>query len=202
MTKKANNMLSFLFNLGFLPTWSTSWFWPSKGTRKSRRLRGLDPVEIDALETWKSRTRAGRASAQGSVKEVDVAPSEVSEEDTTTDKYLLLLLFFLLGISLLYLAILPFCSAHPDTCRAPYRSLRKVPALVGDLLWTAGNSTVNLLHLTGDKVITEVSLLQDHSKPPQRCRIQRGPSQKSCHETGRNCAFWAQQHCNKFARLG
>merc|ERR1719239_894882 len=30
MTKEANNMFSFLFNLGFLPTWSTSWFWSRK----------------------------------------------------------------------------------------------------------------------------------------------------------------------------
>merc|ERR1719285_930754 len=153
MTKEATNMFSFLFNLGFLPTWSTSWFWPSKGTRKSRRLRGLEPVEIDALETWKSRTRAGKASAGGSVIGKD-SESETSENDSSTDNYLILLLFFLLGISLLYIAILPFCSAHPDICRGPYRSLQKAPAVVSNILWTAGNSTVDLLHATGDKVIT------------------------------------------------
>merc|ERR1719239_572536 len=156
MTKKANNMFSFLFNLGFLPTWSTSLFW----TRKSRRLRGLEPVEIDALETWKSRTRAGKASVGGSVIEKD-CESETSEDDYSTDKYLLLLLFFLLGISLLYIAILPFCSANPDICRGPYRSLQKAPTVVSNLLWTAGNSTVDLLHSTGDKVITGANHIQD-----------------------------------------
>ena len=149
MAEQKKGMFSFLF-LGSLPFWS-SWF-GTKKQRRSRRLEGLEPIEVEDLKRLKSKTRSGKVIGFDINDDTD---SESSEGDDNTDKYLLLMLLFLLAVSALYyLAIFPLCSAYPDSCSTPYRTTRK-------FLANAGNTTSALFQTTGEELVKGATSLQN-----------------------------------------
>eukprot|EP00090_Calanus_glacialis_P000312 TRINITY_DN10191_c0_g1_i2.p1 TRINITY_DN10191_c0_g1~~TRINITY_DN10191_c0_g1_i2.p1 ORF type:complete len:1836 (-),score=350.45 TRINITY_DN10191_c0_g1_i2:184-5085(-) len=150
LTQKSKNILSFLF-LGFLPSWTTSWFWNSKSSRRSRRLIGKDPVEVDALNTWKSKTLEDDESInlKASFKE--------KQEEEDVDKAVFPFCCLILLIPVILGLLLLICYFHPTVCQQPLQSLSQVPDATSHLFQAIKNTTSNTMDTAGDKGFQIVS---------------------------------------------
>ena len=127
--RQALNIFSFAFS-SFVPSWSTEWFWKYKGDRKSRRLRGMDPVEEDAFDKWKAKTLKDNNQEQSLAS----LPSSISENDRRRNKILWPLVILPLLLGLIFIS----CYYSPNTCSNLYQSSH-------GLLQSVANSTSNTM---------------------------------------------------------
>eukprot|EP00092_Neocalanus_flemingeri_P000023 GFUD01000023.1.p1 GENE.GFUD01000023.1~~GFUD01000023.1.p1 ORF type:complete len:2308 (+),score=442.37 GFUD01000023.1:211-7134(+) len=148
-TQKAKNIFSFLF-LEFIPSWTTSWFWNIYSTRKSRRQRELEPIEVKALNMWKSKT------LENDTDQIPVSTQykdEDEDEKTAFPFCCLMLLPLILGLLFL------LCFLHPTACHSTLQPLSQVPEATSHLIHVIKNTTINAFGDSGSYIVSNAKSL-------------------------------------------
>jgi len=140
LTQKSKNIFSFLFLGSFLPSsWKTSWFWK----RRSRRIEGKEPIEIEAFNTWKT-------TALEDDDTINESTAAVKDEEEDTDKLAFPFCCVLLLIPLIVGLLLLMCYFHPTVCHHPLQSLSQVPEATSHLMLAIANTTSHVMKSAGD----------------------------------------------------